>query len=175
MQDTDLLLSLAEIAGVFVGFGALIAVRSGGATEVAEVAYMRAVVSMGMLTVVAAIAPVVLDRYGFSGHQLWAISAVLALVGWFVLVVAMARTPEYRANMAAEFRADRGPWWLVAVQAVAWLLFVAASLLAPTVIALGLQPQLDRALYVTVVLLILFGAAWSLLSLVYSQRRPTNA
>ena len=33
MQDTELFLSLAEIAGVFVGFGALIAVRSGGPTE----------------------------------------------------------------------------------------------------------------------------------------------
>ena len=31
MQDTELFLSLAEIAGVFVGFGALIAVRSGAA------------------------------------------------------------------------------------------------------------------------------------------------
>ena len=38
MQDTELFLSLAEIAGVFVGFGALISVRSGGPTEVDEVA-----------------------------------------------------------------------------------------------------------------------------------------
>ena len=30
MQDTELFLSLAEIAGVFVGFGAVNAVRSGG-------------------------------------------------------------------------------------------------------------------------------------------------
>ena len=29
MQDTEMFLSLAEIAGVFVGFGALISVRSG--------------------------------------------------------------------------------------------------------------------------------------------------
>jgi len=31
MQDADLFMDLAAIAGVFVGFGALIAVRSGGA------------------------------------------------------------------------------------------------------------------------------------------------
>ena len=30
MQDADLFLSLVGIAGVFVGFGALISVRSGG-------------------------------------------------------------------------------------------------------------------------------------------------
>ena len=33
MQDADLFMGLTGIAGVFVGFGALIAVRSGGPTE----------------------------------------------------------------------------------------------------------------------------------------------
>jgi hypothetical protein len=46
MQDTSLFLSLAEIAGVFVGFGALIAVRSGGPSEPHEVTPMRAVVAI---------------------------------------------------------------------------------------------------------------------------------
>ena len=41
MQDVDLFLSLAEIAGVFVGFGALISVRSGGASEAGEVTGIR--------------------------------------------------------------------------------------------------------------------------------------
>ena len=52
MQDVDLFLELAAIAGVFVGFGALIAVRGGGVSDTFEVAYMRGVVSMGLLTVV---------------------------------------------------------------------------------------------------------------------------
>jgi hypothetical protein len=37
MQDTELFLSLAEIAGVFVGFGALISVRSGAVMGVSEI------------------------------------------------------------------------------------------------------------------------------------------
>ena len=41
MPDVDLLLSLAEIAGVFVGFGALIAVRSAGPREAYEVVVSR--------------------------------------------------------------------------------------------------------------------------------------
>jgi hypothetical protein len=41
MQDTELFLSLAEIAGVFVGFRALIAIRGGGATENYDVASRR--------------------------------------------------------------------------------------------------------------------------------------
>jgi hypothetical protein len=36
MQDADLFLSLAGIAGVFVGFGALISVRSGDPSEADE-------------------------------------------------------------------------------------------------------------------------------------------
>ena len=47
MQDADLFMELAAIAGVFVGFGALIAVRSGGASDAFEVAPMRRVVSSG--------------------------------------------------------------------------------------------------------------------------------
>jgi hypothetical protein len=37
MQDVDLLVQLAGIAGVFVGFGALISVRSGGPSDAHEV------------------------------------------------------------------------------------------------------------------------------------------
>ncbi len=67
MQDADLFLELAGIAGVFVGFGALIAVRSSGPSEPLEVAPMRAVVSLGMMAVIAALAPVTLGRFGLTG------------------------------------------------------------------------------------------------------------
>jgi uncharacterized membrane protein len=142
---------------------------------VAEIAYMRAVVSMGMLTVVAALAPVALDHYDVSGHQVWAVSSVVVLIGWFVWLIANARTPEYRASFAAEIDADRSrPRWLALVGNTAFLVYVVAMLLGPIAIVLGPRPELDASLYVTVVLLILFGAGWSLLALVYSQRRPTD-
>ena len=41
MRDTELFLSLAEIAGVFVGFEALMSIRSGGVSDAHEVTYMR--------------------------------------------------------------------------------------------------------------------------------------
>ncbi len=174
MQDTDLLLSLAEIAGVFVGFGALIAVRSGGATSSAEIGYMRGVVSIGMLTVVAALTPVTLGRYDLATHEVWALSSVLVLVGWLVLFVLMVRTPEYRANWAAELEANRTARsrWSVAVNGAAYVLYVLAMALLPAVIVLGLQPDLDGPLYTTVVVLILLGAGWSLLTLVFARRAP---
>ena len=56
MQDADLFLELAGIAGVFVGFAALISVRSGGASGAHEVAYIGWVVSTAIWVVIAALA-----------------------------------------------------------------------------------------------------------------------
>jgi len=174
MQDTGLFLSLAEIAGVFVGFGALIAVRSSGPSEAQEISYMRAVVVMGMLTIVAALAPVVLDRYGVAGHQAWALSAVLAVVGFLVMAGAMARTSEYRASWATELATPRSRW-LSAVGLVGALLYYAPLVLLPIVIVLGVAPEQEAALYLTYVVLIMLGAAWALLGLVLAQRGPQPA
>jgi hypothetical protein len=176
MQEVGIFLSLAAIAGVFVGFGALIAIRSGGALAIDEVAYMRAVVAMGMLTVVAALAPVSLARFDLGGHEVWALSSATVLVGWFVVVVAMARTPEYRMNMAAELEADRAswrsPWRMVGSAAV--VLYLVTMLLVPVVVILGVAPDLEAALYFATVVLILLGAAWTLLTLVFAQRHPAS-
>jgi hypothetical protein len=100
MQDADLFVGLAGIAGVFVGFGALIAVRSGGASA-DEVGYMRGVVGFGLLTIVAALAPVAVSRYAVTEHLVWAASSVLALVGLVAFTVVQARTREYRANLTS--------------------------------------------------------------------------
>ena len=96
MPDTELLIPLAEIAGVFVGFGALIAVRAGGAGEPQEVAPMRLVVGMGMLAIIAALTPVTLGRYDLGDHEVLVLSSVLVVVVWWVVNFAHLRSPEYR-------------------------------------------------------------------------------
>ena len=107
MQDADLFVGLAGIAGVFVGFAALIAVRSGGPTDPLEVAPMRMMVSMAMLTIVAALAPVTLVRYDLTDHQVWALSSALILVGWLLILAVSARTPEYRAGWSTSMAETR--------------------------------------------------------------------
>jgi hypothetical protein len=169
MQDTELLLSLAEIAGVFVGFAALISVRSGGASDAHEVVYMRAVVWMAVMTVVAALAPVTLGRYGITEHQVFALSSVLVLVGYFGMVAFNVRTPEVKADQAASSRTFQ------VVEGAFSLLWAVVTILALVAIVLGLAPELEAALYSTVVVLILLGSAASLLELVYTQRRPATA
>ena len=174
MQDADLFMGLAGIAGVFVGFGALIAVRSGGPSEPLEVGYTRGMVAFGVLTVVAALAPVTLVRYDLTEHQAWALSSAVVLVGWVVFLAIQIRTPEYRANVVAGYTATR-PRRAIVVESVASGLYVLVAVAAPIVIILGLAPDLEAALYFTVVVLILLGAAWLLLALVFAQRRPVSA
>ena len=174
MQDADLFMGLAGIAGVFVGFAALIAVRSGGPTDPLEVAPMRMLVSMAMLTIVAALAPVALGRYHFTDHQVWALSSALALVGFVIIGAASARTPEYRAGWATSLADTK----LTLGDIVGWAvyaLYMIALVLAPIIIVLGVAPELEAALYFTYVVLILLGAGWILHGLVFAQRRPASA
>lgn len=174
MQDADLFLALAGIAGVFVGFAALIAVRSSGASGRVEVGYTRGMVAFGVLAIVAALAPVTLARYDLTEHQVWALSSGLVLVGYVVFMVVQVRTPEYRANIAAGFETPR-PRWSAVVDSLASGLYMTVAIIAPIAILLGVAPDLEAALYFTVVVLILLGAAWLLLELVYAQREPASA
>jgi hypothetical protein len=178
MQDADLFLELGGIAGVFVGFGALIAVRTGGGpTQALEVAPMRVMVAMGVMAVIAALAPVTISRYGPTGQQVWELSSGLVLVCWLVLFTVNARTPEWREGWATSTTPARTRGFRVgeAVEWAVYAVYMIVSVLTPLVIVLGLAPDLEAALYFTVVVLILLGAAWSLLGLVYMPRSPASA
>jgi hypothetical protein len=166
MQDADLLVQLAAIAGVFVGFGALIAVRSGGASDAHEVAYIRSMVSIATWTAVVALAPVTLGRYGLAGHDLWLACSIPALILLLGVWVVNSRTPEIRQEFAVISRAQ-----LMREGATNVLLLVAV-VAALSLVALGLVPDQEPALYLTAVVLGLLATAVTLLFLVFSQRRP---
>lgn len=169
MQDADLFMELAGIAGVFVGFGALIAVRGGGASDVFEIAWMRGVVSEGLLVVLAALAPVVISRYGLTGHEVWALSSILFLLG-FGGTFAMN-------NLSPEARTADDPLRpsLQIVRFAVWLPSMAFLFLAPIAIALGLAPAHEEALYFTLLVLTMAWCALALLMLVFTGRRPASA
>jgi hypothetical protein len=169
MQDTELFLSLAEIAGVFVGFGALIAVRSGGVSDAHEVAYIRPVVTLAICVVVAALAPVIVSRYGVTGHELWLACSLVALAVFLGLWLVNYRTPEIQEEKAAGSRAE-------IVRGVAHnMLLLFSVAIALMLVVLGLVPDQEPALYFTAVGLILFLDALNLLFLVFSQRRSRTA
>jgi hypothetical protein len=156
---------LAGIAGVFVGFGALISVRSGGASNATEVSYIRGVVWAAVWVVVAALAPVIISRYDITGHELWVACSLAGLAFWFSLALLFIRAPETREDRATYSRAQ-----LVAVE-TGNLLFVVPMITALVLIVLGLFPDREPALYLTAVGLQLFLGVIVLLELVFSQRR----
>jgi hypothetical protein len=170
MQDPDLFMELAGIAGVFVGFGALIAVRSGGASNAFEVAWMRGVVSLGLVALLGAIAPVVTSRYGLTEHEIWALSSILFLVGTVGAFAINNLSPEARMP-----EADPVSRSIKVVRFAVWVPSVAVLLLAPVAIALDLTPVREEALYFTLVALALFWSAVSLLMLVFTGRRRLSA
>ena len=173
MQDVELFLSLAEIAGVFVGFGALIAVRSGATMEVGELNDIRWVVTTGIWVVIVALAPVIVSRYDIAGHELWLVASLLALALLVILIVVYGRSPENRAELAGVLATT--PRAVTLVQGSVFWLPMSLVVLAFAVVALGPFPSQEPALYLTAVALVLFLGALTLLDLVFSQRRPRSA
>ena len=166
MQDVDLLVALAGIAGVFVGFGALISTRDGGASELWLI---RNVVNEGLMVVAAALVPVVIGRYGITGHELWLLCSLIVLVlDWVGIILSHIRR-EDMAFQVLRTRATR-----VALSVLFFFLEVPAQI-ALILVVLGVFRDLEPALYLTAVVLMLFEAAVLLVMLVYSQGRPTAA
>ena len=170
MQDTGLFMELAGIAGVFVGFGALIAIRGGSATEDFDVASVGAVVRNGIAVILASLVPVALSRFDIPGHALWLACSLFTLALFWIGSEIVGRVSrELRALKAVYKRRTRV--WVELVTAVLW----APMTVALAAIVLGSFPDQEPALYFASVVLLLFMDAWLLLLLVFSVRRPLPA
>lgn len=142
LENTDTLLSLAEIAAAFAGFAALVSVIRGGGDEtdvVHDLLRLRLVIASSVAGVAAALIPVGLVAYGLDSELTWRLAAVLFLVFDDGIIVSFLRA--YRP-VRGTFPPDR-----LAVSLVTALEVVEqASLLA---VALGLAVSAAPALYVT--------------------------
>jgi hypothetical protein len=160
-HDLDLFLSIAEIAGVFVGFGALISFSRDQAPE-ARVS-LRGVVTVGLVVLVAALLPVALARYGLADRALWGWSSAGFLLIIWIAIVRLFLDPEHRAWVKADARAHP------ALTAFFWL-FLEVPIQVPLVLVLlGVAPALAPAFYVTGLVLNLFEAAFVLARLVLAK------
>jgi hypothetical protein len=163
MAELDLLIAVAEIAGVFVGFGALISLTRRNEIEAAQLGLIRAVVTIGLQVVVAALVPVVLDRYQVAGHSLWLVSSLVFLgINWAVIVHSL-RSPENRRLMVDLARTSplRSLFF--------WLLLELPVQIPLLLIVLGMNRNLEPAFYLTALVFSLFEAAFVLAQLVYLQ------
>lgn len=168
MDSFDLFVAVAEIAGVFVGFGALISVTRREGFSPSQVGRLRAVVTIGLLVITAALIPVLLVRYGISGHALWFASSACFLALNLAVMALSLRRSENKALLAAQTRADP------LAAALFWLL-LEIPVQVPLLLALvGRWPRLEPAFYTTALVFNLFEAAFVLAQLVYADESPVR-
>ncbi len=164
MSETELLMHLAEIAGIFVGFGALIAIRSDAPRD-EEVTVIRQIVILGIAVVAAAVFPVMLAGFGIGGHALWGASAGVFLVLFWGSNI-LNRWDVERTRYLAEITSTARMRFEIPLVPLWGFMNIALVL-----ILTGRFPVRESALYVASVAAALFLTAATLLILVYLQRR----
>lgn len=166
--DLFLFVAIAEIAGVFVGFGALISVTRPNAIEATQLARIRGLVTVGLTIIVAALIPVALNLYGVTDHILWFMSSfIFYSLNWFVIILSF-RDPVNRELMKTEMKIRP------AISVLFWVLLEVPLHVLLILTMLGLFLHLEPAFYTTALLFYLFQAAFALVQLVHSQAEPPS-
>lgn len=162
--ETELFLALAEISGVFVGFGALISVRTPDQTDLHSVVYLRAVMAIGLWVLIAALLPVAVSRYGVDDRTLW-LSCTLAVLALYAVVVAAVNlTPDAKAL-------NRSQWDVVdLVFPVVGLPLHLIAVGSLVLVVVGRVPHLDESLYLTALITAQVFAGYTLLMLALSRK-----
>ena len=163
IHDVELFIALAEIAGVFVGFGALISLTRKNAIEFFQLGRLRGVVSIGLVVIVASLVPVGVSRYGIIGHDLWFICSIIFFILMQAMWIISLRKPKIR-KLASE-KTRKSPFanlfFLVVLEAPIHVSLVLTML--------GIYPDLEPAFYITALLFNLFEAAFVLVQIVHYQ------
>ena len=92
MIDDDVLIGIAQIAGTFAGFAALAGIvgrRARGSSR-HDVERLRTVILVGVMVIVTALVPIVVEGYGLNESTVWRVSSGLALVINWALGAAVA-------------------------------------------------------------------------------------
>ena len=167
-METELFVHFAEIAGVFVGFGALISQRSTRPSDSHDLVYLRAVLAIGVWVVIAALLPIAVSRYGVPADLLWRSCGVVVLAVWILYVVSLARSTDSKAVNRSRERMDQ----LFPIVGLPLHIVIAGSLL---LVIVGLWPALDAALYITALTAAVIFAGYTLLMQVMNQKHEPDA
>ena len=163
VQNVELFVGIAHIAGIFVGFEALISV-----THKKEVGRIRSVVTIGLMVIIASLIPIVFDSYGFSGHYLWFWCSLIFLILNWVVGILSIQNSDNRKALISQMRSNP-------VMSILFFLLLEIPLQIPLILAIiGLFPALEYAFYLTALLFSLFEAAFVLAQLVYLEAEPKS-
>ena len=168
-QDVELFIAIAEIAGVFVGFGALISLTRQNAIEFSQLGRLRGVVSIGLVVIVAALIPVGLSRYGVTDRELWFVCSTIFLLLMWAMSILSLRKSKVRELLAKQTRESP------LMSMFFWILLEAPMHVSLVLAVIGIFPDLEPAFYTTALLFHLFEAAFLLVQIVnYQMRASTN-
>jgi len=160
----ELLATLAGIAGIFVGFGALVASSDQDGANPRDLSTITAVSVIGLLTLVGALVPIALGGFGLSGRTLWGWSSGI----FFALIWLTILHPVNRPNVMATIKTDpKGAafFWLV----------LEPMIQVPLVMAIfGVFPEHGAAFYQIAVIVNLIEAAQLMLLTVLTRSQPAN-
>ena len=147
---------LAQIAGIFIGFGALISVSKNLAATEKEAGDLAAIVYIGIMVVVGALIPILLDRYGLNPDLSFKVGAIVfLLMAWGAAI----------ANRAAIFDA-------IKTKPVGAIFFWTQEALVQIplfLILAGTFSHLTEAFYLTALVISTFEAAQMLVGLVFAK------
>ena len=170
IHDVELFIALAEIAGVFVGFGALISITRKDAIDFSQLGRIRGVVSIGLVVIVASLIPVGISRYGVTGHSLWLICSIIFLFLLWTMALLSLRKSKYRKLLADQSRESP------LMNLFFWVCLEAPIHVSLILAIIGIYPELEPALYTTALLFNLFEAVFVLVQIVhYQMSASTNS
>lgn len=147
---------LAQIAGIYIGFGALISASKSSTATKEEAQTLATIVYVGIMVVVGALLPLLLDRYGLNNGWSLRIGATVLLgmawvgilANWSNALEAIKTTPGLAAFFWAQEATIQIPLILILVGAF--------------------SPHIE-ALYLTALVVSAFEAAQLLVGLVFAN------
>jgi hypothetical protein len=163
-HDLGTLLSIAEIAGVFVGFAALVSVipRRAEASEWFVGSFNLVVLVLtSIVVIVGALVPVAVNRYGFSQSTVWRVSSsMLFVLNWAQILYVGRATQGYRSAHLQRRGLSTVIWSLEPPYQILLLLCI-----------VGLWPDLAPAFYLTALVVALTQVSLIFADLVASLAR----
>jgi len=155
--DYSTYIDLASIAGIFVGFAALITASDDDDSPV----LIKGIVNIGMLTLAGALIPILLATYGIEEYLLWRLSSgVFFVMIWFSLM-----HPTTRKFLTTQFRIDFKA-------ALFFWVFIETPIQLPLILAIfGAYPTLHNGFYITSIILNLIQAGYLLVQFVHATRK----
>jgi hypothetical protein len=163
VQDIEVFIGIAHIAGIFVGFGALISLTRKNEIEVSQLGRIRSIVTTGLTVIVAALIPIGINRFGVTGHNLWFTCSLIYLCLNFAVGIFSLRNPENRKVAITQLRSNP------ATTVMFYLLLEIPLQILLILVLIGLYPDLEPALYTAALFFNLFEAVVVLTQLVYLQ------